>query len=120
VGDSIQTVLIAPDDFGSMAAKSTAVVNLLDNDTFSEDSVLRVSQLDGRDVKVGDRRMGSSSTTTTPALRYTQSRRLTSIHDVRLFWWGEPVENVRKTKMNKRRKIPGLFKKRTTTTTKQK
>jgi Ca2+-binding RTX toxin-like protein len=54
VGDSIQTVLIAHDDFGSMAAKSTAVVNLLDNDTFPKDSILRVSQLDGRDVKVGD------------------------------------------------------------------
>ncbi len=54
VGDSIQTVLIAHDDFGSMAAKSTAVVNLLDNDTFSKDSILRVSQIDNRDVQVGD------------------------------------------------------------------
>jgi Ca2+-binding RTX toxin-like protein len=54
VGDSIQTVLIAHDDFGSVAAKSTTVVNLLDNDTFSKDSILRVTQIDNRDVKPGD------------------------------------------------------------------
>ncbi len=54
VGKSIQTVLIAHDDFGSVAAKSTAVVNLLNNDTFPKDSILHVSQLDGHDVKVGD------------------------------------------------------------------
>jgi Ca2+-binding RTX toxin-like protein len=54
VGESIQTVLIAHDDFGSVAAKSVAVVNLLDNDTFSKDSVLRVTQIDNHDVKPGD------------------------------------------------------------------
>lgn len=54
VGDSLQTVLIAHDDIGAVAAKSIQVIDLLANDTFPDGSKMRVSQINGQDMAVGE------------------------------------------------------------------